>query len=145
MDLDKILSNIQTPTVRDPMAPKREIALSNKDEIIVCDSIDKLDSSNTDKNKLFEIFNDWQTKRTLTTKRVFMSTSLIVAAASWVNIDYLELSFFGLKVANGNPTRFIIFVLTTIILSGIFYEISRRIDKSVRYAKIKNIPNYHSS
>ena len=127
------------PHFRDPMAPPRKIDLPEEDVVTVVESIDILKKSRSKQEQLFDIFDDWQTKRTLTTKRVLVSTSVIVFAASWIGIDYMDLSFFGLKIANGSPQRFIIFVLASILLSGLFYEFSRRIDLSVRKAKIANV------
>lgn len=139
MDLDKITNHIAMPRMPDPMAPRREIDLPREDSVTVNESIAILKKSSSKKEQLFNIFDDWQTKRTLTAKRIFISTSIIVVAASWIGIDYMDLSFFGLKIASGSPQRFIIFILTTILLSGLFYEVSRRIDLSVRKAKITNV------
>lgn len=124
------------PESRNPLAPKREIKLSTEDVEIVANSIAELDQSSLNRDDLFETFSDWQSKRTLTAKRIFMSTSLLVVAASWIGVDFSELTVFGLKVSNGSPDRFIIFVLIAVVLSGVFYELSRRIDSSVRKAKI---------
>lgn len=124
------------PEFRDPLAPKREIELSTEDIETVTNSIAKLDQSGLNKDELFEIFSDWQTKKTLTSKRIFISTSLLVVAASWIGVNFSELTIFGLKVSNGSPTRFIVFVLISVVMSGVFYELSRRIDSSVRKAKI---------
>ena len=121
---------------RDPLAPNREIEISSEDIETVTKSIVKLDRSGLNKDDLFEIFSDWQTKKTLTSKRMFISTSLLVVAASWIGVDFSELTIFGLKVSNGSPTRFIVFVLISVVMSGVFYELSRRIDSSVRKAKI---------
>jgi len=139
MDIDKLTSGFAMPRVADPTAPRREIDLQDGDEKIVHESIAKLDKSRLDTDELFEVFNDWQTKKTLTSKRIFVSTSLLVSAASWVGVNYTELTLFGLKLSNGNPERLIIFILISIIMSGIFYEVSRRIDSSVRKAKISHI------
>ena len=139
MDINKMLPNFTVPRMADPTAPRREIDLQDGDEKIVYESITKLDESRLDSEELFEVFNDWQTKKTLTSKRVFVSTSLLVAAASWIGVDYTNLTLFGLKLSNGNPERLIIFILISIVISGIFYEISRRIDASVRKAKISHI------
>ncbi|GGB93438.1 hypothetical protein GCM10011352_19390 [Marinobacterium zhoushanense] len=147
MDLDGIfpnnsfpqLASISAPSFPDPHAPRREIDLSDDDESIVENSIAKLDKSSLDTDGLFEIFSDWQTKKTLTSKRVFLSTSLLVAAATWIGVDYTDLTLFGLKLASGNHEKLIIFVLLSIVSSGIFYEMSRRIDSSVRRAKISHI------
>lgn len=139
MDINKITPGLSMPRIPDPSAPRREIELQEGDERIVYESINKLDKSRLDTEGLFELFNDWQTKKTLTSKRVFVSTSLLVAAASWIGVNYTELTLFGLKLSNGNPERLLIFVLMSIILSGIFYEISRWIDSSVRNAKISYI------
>lgn len=136
---------LSVPRIPDLTAPQREIELSQEDVTIVSDSIDRLKKSRINKEELFEIFDDWQTKRTLTAKRVLVSTSIIVTAASWIGIDYADLSFFGLKIANGNPERFIIFVLVAVLVSGLFYEASRRIDLSVRKAKIANLSHDLSS
>jgi len=139
MDIDKITSGLAMPRVADPTAPRREIDLQDGDEKIVHESISKLDKSRLDTEELFEVFDDWQTKKTLTSKRIFLSTSLLVSAASWVGVNYTELTLFGLKLSNGNPERLIIFILISIIMSGIFYEISRQIDSSVRKAKVAHI------
>lgn len=139
MDIDKLTSGFSMPRVADPTVPRREIDLQDGDEKIIHESIAKLDKSRLDTDELFEVFNDWQTKKTLTSKRIFVSTSLLVSAASWVGVNYTELTLFGLKLSNGNPERLIIFILISIIMSGIFYEVSRRIDSSVRKAKISHI------
>lgn len=139
MDINTMAYDISTPSVHDYMAPPREIDLSDEDVVTFNESIAILEKSSSKKERLFDIFDDWQTKRTLTTKRIFVSTSIIVVAASWIGIDYTDLSFFGLKIASGSPQRFIIFILMTILFSGLFYEVSRRIDLSVRKAKIKNV------
>ena len=115
--------------------------LVSKLEIIVDSSIHKLDKSSLKIDDLYEVFNDWQTKRTLTSKRVFISTSVLVTSAAWIGVDYTDLSFFGLKVSNGSPVKFLIFVLLSIIASGIFYEISKQIDKTVRRAKVNHVSN----
>jgi hypothetical protein len=139
MDIDGLIPKMRMPHVPDPTAPRREIELPDEDVATVYEAIETLDKSSSNKNDLFDIFSEWQSKRTLTSKRVFVSTSIVVAAASWIGIDYKELSFFGLKIADGDPNRFIIFVLVAIVLSGVFYEASRRIDASVRKAKIANV------
>ena len=139
MDINKITSGISMPRIADPSAPRREIELKDGDEKIVYESIAKLDESRLDTDELFEVFDDWQTKKTLTSKRIFISTSILVAAASWVGVNYTEMTLFGLKLSNGNPERLIILILLSIILSGIFYEVSRQIDSSVRKAKISHI------
>ncbi len=118
---------------------RREIDLQDGDDKIVYKAIKKLDESRLGTEELFEVFNDWQTKKTLTSKRVFVSTSLLVAAASWVGVNYTELTLFGLKLSNNNPERIISFTLVSIIMSGIFYEVSRRIDAGVRNARISYI------
>lgn len=139
MDIDQIKSGLAMPRVSDPTAPRRKIDLQEGDEKIVYDSIAKLDKSGLDTKQLFEVFNDWQTKKTLTSKRIFVSTSLLVSIASWIGVNYTELTLFGLKLSNGNPDRLIILILISIMMSGIFYELSRRIDGSVRKAKISHI------
>lgn len=136
-----MIPNFNVPRISDPTAPRREIDLQDGDEKIVYESISKLEKSRLDTEELFEVFNDWQTKKTLTSKRVFVSTSLLVSAASWIGVNYTDLTLFGLKLSNGNPERLIIFILISIIISGIFYEVSRRIDGSVRKAKISHINN----
>jgi len=133
------MSGISMPRIPDPTAPRRELHIRDDDEKIIDDAIEELDRSSLKTDDLYEVFSDWQTKKTLTSKRIFVSTSIIVAAAAWIGIDYTELTFFGLKVANGEPNRFIIFMLISILTSGIFYEFSRRIDASVRNAKISHI------
>lgn len=124
------------PGIKDPFAPKREIKLSTEDVEIVNRSITKLDQSGLNKDEVFEIFSDWQTKKTLTSKRIFISTSLLVVSASWIGVDFSELTILGLKVSNGSPSRFIVFVLISVVVSGIFYQLSRKIDASVRKARV---------
>lgn len=136
MSTKDIMTGLSIPEPRDPFAAPREIDLSSEDVDIIEKSITKLDKSALNKDDLFEIFSDWQTKKTLTSKRVFVSTSILVVSASWIGVDFKELTVFGLKVANGSPDRFILFVLISIIISGIFYEISRKIDDAVRKARI---------
>jgi len=136
MDINDLTRGLSAPEFKDPLAPKREIELSTEDVCTVTESIAKLDQSGLNKDELFEIFSDWQTKKTLTSKRIFISTSLVVVAASWIGVDFSELTIFGLKVSNGSPSRFIVFVLISVVMSGVFYELSRRIDSSVRRAKI---------
>ncbi len=136
MDISDLTRGFSAPEIRDPFAPKREIELSPEDVETVTQSIARLDQSGLNKDDLFEIFTDWQTKKTLTSKRIFISTSLLVVAASWIGVDFSELTIFGLKVSNGSPFRFIVFVLISVVMSGVFYELSRKIDSSVRRAKI---------
>lgn len=139
MDFGKMMTDVKIPEIKNPMAPRREIPLSREEVATVGKSIAILKKSRSNQEKLFEIFDDWQTKKTLTAKRILVSTSIIVVAASWIGIEYKDLSFFGLKIASGSPERFIVFILMTILLSGFFYEISRRIDLAVQKAKIKNV------
>lgn len=139
MNIDNLMSGISPPGIADPNAPRRELKIDQEDEQIIENAIKELERSNLKTDDLYGMFSDWQTKKTLTSKRIFVSTSILVAAATWIEIDYTELSFFGLKVASGSADRFIIFVLISIIVSGIFYEISRRIDSSVQNSKIKHI------
>jgi len=141
MNINNLISDMSAPRIPDLNEPRRELKIHGEDEQIIDDAIEELDRSNLKTEDLYEVFSDWQTKKTLTSKRIFVSTSILVAAAAWIGIDYTELSFFGLKVANGSPERFIIFVLISIFASGVFYEFSRRIDSSVRNAKIKHINN----
>lgn len=141
MNIENLMSGVSMPGMRDPLAARRELELHEGDEIIVDSSIHKLDKSSLKIDDLYEVFNDWQTKRTLTSKRVFISTSILVASAAWIGVDYTDLSFFGLKVSNGSPVKFLIFVLLSIIASGIFYEISKQVDKTVRRAKVNHVSN----
>lgn len=133
------MPGISLPKIPDPSAPRRELSIYEEDEQIIDGAIEELDRSSLKTEDLFDVFSDWQTKKTLTSKRIFVSTSILVAAAAWIGVDYTELSFFGLKVANGSSERFLIFVLTSIIAGGVFHEFSRRIDSSVRNARIKHI------
>lgn len=139
MNIDNLMSGMSTPRISDPSAPRRELVIDKKDEQVIDSAIEKLGRSSLKTEDRYEVFSDWQTKKTLTSKRIFVSTSILVAAAAWIGIDYKELSFFGLDVANGSPKRFITFVLISITASGVFYEFSRRIDSSVRNARIKYI------
>ncbi|WP_252106042.1 MULTISPECIES: hypothetical protein [unclassified Halomonas] len=139
MNIDNLMSGMSTPRISDPTAPRRELNIEKEDEQIIESAIEKLDRSNLKTEDLYDVFSDWQTKKTLTSKRIFFSTSILVVAAAWIGIDYTELSFFGLEVANGSPERFIIFVLVSIFASGILYELSRRIDSTVRSARIKHV------
>ena len=139
MNIDNLMPGMSMPRISDPNAPQRKLSIHEEDELIIDSAIKELDRSNLKTEDLYEVFSDWQTKKTLTSKRIFVSTSILVAAAAWIGIDYTELSFFGLKIANGSPERFIIFVLISISASGVFYEFSRRIDSSVRNARITHI------
>lgn len=141
MNIDNLTSGMSMPGIPDPTAPRRALNIDKEDEEIIYSAINELDRSDLKAEDLYEVFSDWQTKKTLTSKRIFISTSILVAAAAWIGIDYTELSFFGLEVANGSPDRFIIFLLISIFASGVFYEFSRRIDSSVRNARIKHINN----
>ena len=100
MDINNLTRGFSIPEIRDPLAPKRDIELSTEDIETVTKSIAKLNRSGLNKDELFEMFSDWQTKKTLTSKRIFISTSLLVVAASWIGVDFSELTIFGLKVAN---------------------------------------------
>lgn len=141
MNFDNLRSGLAIPETPTPTDPRRELNIHGEDETIIDGAIEELDKSNLKTEDLFEVFSDWQTKKTLTAKRIFVSTSILVAAAAWIGIDYTDLSLFGLKVANGSPDKFITFILLSIVVSGIFYEFSRRIDASVRKARINNINN----
>ncbi|MDQ7728003.1 hypothetical protein [Halomonas sp. SpR8] len=139
MDIPDVMGNISTPRMKGLGEAPREIDLPHDDEAIIEESIEQLDQSGLDIEDLFKVFDDWQTKKTLTSKRIFLSTSVLVSSASWVGIDYTKLTLFGLEVADGTPMRFLIFIMATIVLSGIFYEVSRRIDLSVRMARIAHV------
>lgn len=120
-------------------SPKRKLKIPEEDVIIINNAINELDESSLKTEDLYEIFYDWQTKKTLTLKRLFLSTSVLVASATWIDIDYTNLSIFGLEVAEGSPKNFIVFILTIIILSGLFFQISRWIDTSIRKSKVTYI------
>ncbi|SEO73243.1 hypothetical protein [Aquisalimonas asiatica] len=139
MDNHDVMGRLTTPRMKSPGEPPREIEMSSDDEEITEGSLEQLDQSGLDTEDLFKVFDDWQSKKTLTSKRIFVSTSSLVAAASWIGIDYTKLTLFGLEVADGAPARFLIFIVTAIVVSGIFYEISRRIDLSVRRARIAHV------
>ncbi len=139
MNLDNLRSSFLSPGIPNFGEPKRELDIQGEDEGVINESIKELEKSNLKTEDLFKVFSDWQTKKTLTSKRIFISTSVLVASAAWIGIDYTDLTFFGVKVANGSPDRFIAFILLSIVISGIFYEFSRLIDASVRQAKINHI------
>ncbi len=144
MDINKLMPkhlNFATSQIPNQSigAPQREIKLQEGDESIVEKSISKLENSKLNTDELFTVFNDWQTKKTLTSKRVFLSTSILVASASWIGVDYTDLTLFGLKLSNGNPGKLMIFILISIVVSGVFYWASSRIDANVRKAKISHI------
>jgi len=139
MNFDNFTSGLPMSRISDPSAPRRELKINKEDIQVIDGAIGKLERSNLKTEDLYEVFSDWQTKKTLTSKRIFVSTSILVASSAWIGIDYTELSFFGLEVANGSPKKFLIFVLVSIFASGIFYEFSRRIDSSVKNAKTKHI------
>lgn len=139
MDSHSLFGSLSTPSFKSPTESDREIEMSKEDESLADDSIRKLDESSLDTKDLFDVFDDWQTKRTLTSKRILVSTSVLVSSASWVGIDYTKLTFFGMKVADGAPIKFLLFIIAVILLSCAFYELSRRVDLSVRKAKIAHV------
>lgn len=139
MDISKFKTQLAKPSFSGITEPSRKIKLSPGDEVTVYKAIQYLNQSKIRKRDVFKIFNDWQTQKTLTSKRIFVSSSLLVSAAAFIGVDYTELSLFGLKVSNGSPLKFLIFILISIVVSGVFYEVSRRIDISVRNAQVANI------
>lgn len=130
----KLIETLQTlPTLKDP---PREIRLSNEDEQIVQQSIDALGRTGLETKLLFDIVQDWQTRRTVTAKRLFASASVVIAAVIWVGADFDKLSFFGFQVGEGSLFRFVAFLSSFIVVTGFMFEFSRRIDLSVRTARI---------
>src|SRR5690606_24726283 len=92
MNTNILMSGISMPRIPDATAPRRELHIRDDDEKIIDDAIEELDRSSLKTDDLYEVFSDWQTKKTLTSKRIFVSTSIIVAAAAWIGIDYTELT-----------------------------------------------------
>jgi len=82
MSTNDFMAGLSIPEPRNPFAPPREIELSAEDINIANKSITQLDKSALNKDDLFKIFSDWQTKKTLTSKRVLVSTSMLVVSAS---------------------------------------------------------------
>ncbi len=139
MSMRGLLDGISIPSLPDLSSPKREIEMSAGDEAQVFESLSALEEAHIDTDSLFSLFDDFQSKRTLTTKRLFLSFSMVVVAATWIQVDYSEMAFLGLKVATGSPWRFILFLALTIIVTGAFFEFSRRIDAAVQNAKLLHI------
>ena len=71
MSIDSLLSGIPTPRFTDPTAPRRELDIHHEDDEIIYKAIEELDRSSLKAEDVYDVFNDWQTKKTLTSKRVF--------------------------------------------------------------------------
>lgn len=124
------------PTFHDPTAPKREINLSETDELTVQDALASLGRASSKTEKLFDVFAEWQSRRTYTMRRVLITSILVILVSAWVGVDYKEISILGLQVSNGNMQHFLIFLIAAVLASAVVYAASIGIDLTVRKAKI---------
>lgn len=126
-------------TVPDPFGPPHKLPLSDDDRNRAETALEQLDQSGLETRQVFELFQDWQSRRTLLSKRLLASASVIVAAVIWVGMDLSNLTFLGVKVQDGSLGRFVVFLGGFIVLSGVYFESSRRIDRNVQRAQIHRI------
>jgi len=125
------------PTIRDPRAPSRQIKLSDADEQAAYTARKALSEFGLTIDQVFKVFRDWQSRQTVTAKRLLASSAMIFAAMTWIEMDLSEISFFGLEVSSTGAAKFSIFASAFIIVSGIMFEWCRRIDLAVRRANIE--------
>lgn len=123
----------------DPGAAPHKIPLSEEDRSRVESAMEQLSQSGLDVQRVFDLFQDWQSRRTLLAKRFFGSSAVIVGAVMWVGMDLSKFSFLGVTVEDGSLTRFIMFLLAFIVVSGVFFESSRRIDRRVQRANVARV------
>lgn len=80
---------------------------------------------------ILDILREWETRATLTAKKLFTTTALILAAAFIIQLDYSELGIAG--ISNANAANRTTFILAMILLStGFAFWWHRSIDLKMR-------------
>lgn len=122
----------------DLTSPMREIELSTEQEKMAQEAISTLANSGLTVDGLFAAFQDWQTRRTIVSRRFFLSVAALVGGSYWVGVDLSNARFLGLALGDGNLLRFIALLGFILLVSGAMFLFSRGIDKAVRAAKIQS-------
>ena len=85
---------------------------------------------------LNETINAWETARTRSPKRLYITISAIILIAFISGIEFSSLPFLGLSTGSGNVVNFSICLWVVLLISGMLYQINRTIDLEYRNGKI---------
>ncbi|MDZ7767206.1 MAG: hypothetical protein U5K00_22800 [Melioribacteraceae bacterium] len=96
----------------------------------------KLGQTNIDEEKPFELFKEWQSRKTRSIKRFVLSLSFLLTFAWIVNINIYEIQPLGLNVSEVNEKRFLGFLLVIHVVTFIYYRVQRSIDLNIKKARI---------
>lgn len=116
--------------------PKRAIALDSDTEKRVQKAVDTLDESGFTIQDLFEIFNEWKSRATISARRVILSIGTVIGGAHLVDVDMSDATILGLTLGDANPIIFLLLVAVVLVGSGTTYVLYRRLDSHVREALI---------
>lgn len=79
----------------DLTGPRREIELSAEQEKRAQEAITTLANSGLTVDELFAAFQDWQSRRTIVSRRFFLSAAALIGGSYWVGVDLSTISRIG--------------------------------------------------
>jgi hypothetical protein len=128
------------PTVertRQPTDAKRKLSISSKNTVIVNAAIKTLRRSGLTSNNLLRIFEGWQSKRTVSTRRFLLSACILILGSAWIGVELSESSFLGIRLQSGNELKFNTFLLAIVVIAIVLYLLSWKVDYSIRNTQIE--------
>ncbi|GAA4353730.1 hypothetical protein [Kangiella taiwanensis] len=120
-----------------PFEAERKLPISSKNIEAVSAAIKTLRSSGLTSNKLLSIFEGWQSKRTVSTRRFLLSACILILGSAWVGVELSESSFLGIRLQSGNELKFNILLLAIVIITIVLYFFSWKVDYSIRNTQIE--------
>jgi|GEM_PF-6158389 len=89
-------------------------------------------------DEVIPILREWESRPTLTAKKVFAATAFLMAVAAFIGIDYGQLPFMGISEGRGTP-RATLVPFIVLLSSGVVYWWQRGIDLNLRRWQSKGI------
>lgn len=122
--------------VDDHLAAPRKLRLRASLAQKVEDVALELSHSRLTYEKVFEVFDDWHGKLTLSTRRLFFSITSFTIIAAFIGADLDDASVIGIDLNTENLDRLALLASVTIVGCALVYAVSRWIDSTVRAGRV---------
>ncbi|NGP90253.1 hypothetical protein [Fodinibius halophilus] len=123
------------PNIPNLGQPPREIDLSPEEAFKVKKIMSNLASTGLTVDSLFDLFNDWQSNKTKSTKRFVLSFSFILSLTIVAGVNITEIDLFGVSVQDEMSALFLSSLATILVISFFYYIYLQNKDWEVHTAK----------
>lgn len=86
-----------------------------------------------------EVIEPWESRRTLASKRLFSTIALLLAVAAWLDADYADIAFLGIRSNSTDFIRLSYVLALLLVLFGGAYTINLIVDINARTLQQKGL------